>query len=117
MTRRGTLVGLVACGLFFAGCGGGSLCDRANDSYEELARKVGNCDLVRPTFNAQLCEQSANSCNDSDNQAINDYFDCLNGVQSCQAGGEDGFLAAIQACSDANAGVSSQACSDAYASH
>lgn len=117
MTRCGTLVGLVACGLFFAGCGGGSLCDRASSSYEDLASKVGNCDLVRPTFNKQLCEQSASTCTDSDNTAITAYFDCLSGVQSCQPGGEDSFLAQVQACSDANAGVSSQACSDAYASN
>jgi hypothetical protein len=117
MTRCRTLIGLVACGLFFAGCGGGSLCDRASDSYENLAQKVGNCDLVRPTFNKQLCEQSESTCSDTDNEAITAYFDCLNGVQTCQPGGEDGFLNQVQACADANSGVSTQACSDAFASN
>jgi hypothetical protein len=106
---------VLGAGLSLAACGGSSsLCVRAANTYDLLAQKVGDCNLTPPAFNENLCEQEASACTQDDEVALNALFDCMNGIQACVPGGEDTYLNQLQACSDANAGVSNTTCSDAF---
>jgi|GEM_PF-2130955 len=115
MSKRQLLAAVVGfSGLVLAGCGSSSLCDRGYDSNNQLNQKGAACGYAPLTFNRNLCEQEFGSCDSADQAALQDYFDCLAGVQACQPGNELSFEDQINACYNANAGVADPTCSDGF---
>lgn len=115
MSKRPLFVVAAAlAGLTLAGCGSSSLCARARNTYASLGQKGDACGYARPAFNENLCEQDVGSCTPADQNALEAYLDCLNGVQTCQPGNEDAYNAQIQTCYDTNEGISNQTCIDAF---
>lgn len=114
MKNGGLAAALVAgAAVMLAACGGGSLCDHANDAYNNLNKKVGNCQVsgLPVTFNKNTCDQNVKNCSSAEQDAMQRYFDCINAIATCQAGGETAWTNAVNNC-QANITIS-QACATA----
>lgn len=100
------MIGLVAASslVFGTGCGN-SACEDAADALSGLTEKTRNC----PEFNAILAalqfsdediERCEDDCDGDDKDALADAAECLNKLPQCQAGQEEAWATALDACSD-----------------
>lgn len=114
MNPRHCLVALLSSGLLLVGCGSSSLCDHAYDTNNALNNKGAPCGYAPLAFNRNLCEQNFSSCTSDDQTALKQYYDCLDGVRTCDPNNPQSFDDQQAACAAANPGVSNQTCIDGF---
>jgi hypothetical protein len=99
--------------LVLTGCGG-SVCEDFKNVSEELSEKAKPCsDGTTGTdepFDVQQCEADLAKCSDDDKKALEEYVNCLSGVDTCEKGKEDVFGGAVLACAFDAASKLSDAC-------
>ncbi len=94
------------------GCSG-SLCDEFDDSGKSLVDKVKACPsfddvtYTEPTeAEKEQCEQSLESCSDTDKETLNKFLDCVNDLPDCTAATEQSWGNQFLACAVPLANVS-----------
>jgi hypothetical protein len=106
------------------GCGGNSVCDKADQAARNLSNAIAACPLFGggdagvPIYNVSVnqtaCHNALNNCSAADQQALSKAFDCLSGVSRCVPGQENQFLVSLVPCYLDMANIS-QACQRAMA--
>ncbi len=85
------LVALCACG--------NDVCSRSERASQDFPKKVSACQAIpTPTFDAETCSSSVESCTGADLTTISGYFDCLDRLPTCTVANE--FTAAVLACAN-----------------
>ncbi len=130
--RVATLI--VSLGIFSGlGCGGDSVCDKADQASRNLANAAAGCgssdgggvstiSISGSTYSKAACQNALTMCacqnaltmcSAADQQALSSVFDCFAKVNRCVPGQENQFLGSAFACV-LTAGNISQACSTAF---
>jgi hypothetical protein len=118
---------LFSVGLFcWLGCGGDSVCDKAQHDLQNLANATSSCPTFSGggdggatliiSFNKASCQNALSQCSSADQQTLSNYFDCLGKVNPCVPGQENQFLASLVYCY-LSAGNLSQACQSSSLFH
>ncbi len=97
--KRTTTFGVLALCLWgMAGCGGETLCQRADRTNVALADKGrhGGCSAPR-VYNVDSCETRSSTCSDRDRQLLETSFECLRPLQ-CEAFKDAEFEDAVREC-------------------
>ena len=93
------LIGAGVVTLCAAGCGG-SDCERAEDASKELETKVEQCkspgDYEGVT--ASTCEEAVGRCSESELDAMQEYFDCVEELPRCTSATRDDFREKLNDC-------------------
>lgn len=97
--RCARLLAGLAAGAVLAGCGE-SLCHRAQDTYNRFNQNAVACGYSDSTvvFDESACDSDEDACSSDDETIINAYFDCLNGVPTCDPSNPDAWASAASAC-------------------
>src|SRR5260370_39080001 len=106
------------------GCGGDSVCDKADQASRNLANAAAGCgssdgggvstiSISGSTYSKAACQNALTMCSAADQQALSSVFDCFAKVNRCVPGQENQFLGSAFACV-LTAGNISQACSTAF---
>jgi hypothetical protein len=98
------VIALAAVSLSMTGCSS-SLCQDFADSFSGIEDKVKDCpsfddvDFDEPTdAEIESCEENLDKCSDSDQELLNKFIDCLNGLDECTPSTENSFSVAFLAC-------------------
>jgi hypothetical protein len=109
---------LAVVSLTMMGCGG-SLCQDFADSFSNLEEKVEDCSSFddvtfdEPTdAEIESCEENLDSCSDNDQEILEEFVDCVNGLDKCTNSTEQSFATAFLKCSEPLEDVS-EACGEA----
>jgi hypothetical protein len=87
--------------LALTGCGG-SLCQDLADTSESLGEKAKACGATPsdPITEEEInqCEESLDSCTDSDKKALEDFISCLDELPTCSTANQSAFATSLLAC-------------------
>ncbi len=119
ISTRGFFSALIAAAVLAGGCSQ-DFCNGSNSMPQTIQQKEGNCsgnciDLLNVLFSVNCvpdvssCETAFSKCSAQDQQALNQEIACVQGMPTCQAGGEVSWCGKLQACSPPD-GEPSQAC-------
>ncbi len=96
------LIALIAtAAVALTGCS--STCDNmaeVSDAYGEKVRPCLSADQQPPAFNVNQCDQAFEKCTEAEQEAIEEYIECLDKLEACTPGTKDGFRNALEACND-----------------
>lgn len=115
---------LFSLGLFsWLGCGGDSICDKADQASRNLTNAVAGCSSLSgggdggtvaiSPYSKATCQNALSRCSATDQQNLSNAFDCLAKVNRCVPGQEIQFLGSVLDCIRSAANIS-QACQTAY---
>ena len=115
---------IVSLGIFSGlGCGGDSVCDKADQASRNLATAAASCgggdggvstiSISSGTYNKAACQNALTMCSAADQQAMSSVFDCFAKVNRCVPGQESQFIGSAYACV-LTAGTISSTCTNAF---
>ena len=83
---------------FASGCGGETVCQRADRTNREISDKArrGNCSAPR-VYNVDSCEERMVACSDRDRQILESSFECFRPLQ-CEPFNQSEFEGAYSEC-------------------
>src|SRR5215472_12621959 len=103
--------------IFWLGCGGSTVCDKADQASRNLINAAAGCPLFgggdggvpvfTVSYNKTACQNALSSCSAADQQSLSKAFDCLSGLNRCVPGQENQFLLSASACVIQASGISS----------
>ncbi len=107
------------------GCGGSSVCDKADQASRNLTNALAGCPsfsgggdggfpVFTISYSKAACQNALSNCTAADQQALSKGFDCLSNVNRCVPGQENQFLASFLTCF-ISIGDISRACQTAFA--
>ena len=120
MSRTRLLLSSALIAAFAAACSQ-DYCHGSDSMAQTLQNKEGNCTggcigllngvlSINCVPDVSSCETAFAKCPAQDQQALNQTVSCIEGLPTCQAGGETSWCGKVQACAPPD-GVPSQACS------
>ncbi len=97
------IIGLIAASaVALTGCS--STCDNFSSTGDDFIEKIKPCldadDLPPAAFNVNQCDRAYSNCTDAEKEALDEYNDCLNKLESCTPGTSEAFKSALEACND-----------------
>lgn len=112
MNWKRSLVGSVLSLVVLSGCGGGSVCERIDDSVRDSSERLAACTPggmpsdaeIEAAFDEDACEQRVEAeCTDEQAEVVAEFYDCAFGKLTCSAitsNDEEALFETMMACAE-----------------